>query len=101
VALGFGYDITESDVIVRWLGLPVRTIPLADVAEVHRGPSWSERFLNEHWPVLPLDWQRHVCIHRRNGRLGLLRNVIVVPDDPEAFVDRLRARLVHRALRRP
>ena len=64
------------------LGRVVRRVRFEDIAEVHRRGA----LLHESWSG-PRIWNS-VTIRRRSG---ILKNFVVTPDDPDRFVDRLRA----------
>ncbi len=76
--------ITKHAVEVIMLGWCVRRIRLDDIEHVHRGGSlW-----NEHWTNFKL-WNS-VTLCRKSG---WLRNFVVTPDDPSAFIDELKQKL--------
>jgi hypothetical protein len=77
-----GYRITEAALEVRVLGMLIRRVPLADIEEVHRRGA----FLRESWSGFKF-WNA-VIIRRRRG---WLKNLAVSPDDPDRFVEELRA----------
>ena len=76
------YRITPDAVEVLTLGRVARRILLADIIEVHRRGA----LLHENWSGLRF-WNA-VTIRRRRG---VLRNIVISPDDPERFIDRLVA----------
>jgi len=76
------YRITPDALEVFALGRVARRIPFADIIEVHRRGA----LLHENWSGLRF-WNA-VTIRRRKG---VLRNIVISPDDPEHFVDRLVA----------
>jgi hypothetical protein len=76
------YRITPDAVEVLTLGRVARRIPLADIVEVHRRGA----LLHENWSG-PRFWNA-VTIRRRRG---LIRNIVISPDDPDCFIDRLAA----------
>jgi hypothetical protein len=85
VCAAFGtlrYRIAPDALEILMLNLVVRRIRLGDIEEVHRRGA----LLHESWSTLKF-WNS-VTIRRRTG---LLRNLVVSPDDPEAFTERLRA----------
>jgi len=71
------YRVTEAAIEVAMLWMVVRRISLADIEEVHRRGA----FPHESWSG-PCFWNA-VTIRRRRG---LLRNIIITPDDPDRFV---------------
>ena len=77
------------EVVVLWM--VVRRIPFADIEEVHRRGA----FPHESWSG-PRFWNA-VTIRRRRG---LIKNLIVTPDDPERFVAELSG-LVEASRHRP
>jgi len=78
------YRITDSALEVHILGRAIRRIPLADIEEVHRRGA----LIHENWSSLRF-WNG-VTIRRRSG---LLRNLVISPDDPDGFVERLQEKL--------
>ncbi len=75
------YRITPSAVEVRILGAVLRRVLLSDIEEVHRRGA----FLHESWSG-PKFWNA-VTIRRRSG---LLRNLVISPDDPDRFAEEIR-----------
>jgi hypothetical protein len=73
--------ITETALEVRVLGKVVRRVPFTEVEEVHRRGA----LIHEPWAG-PKFWNA-VTVRRRRG---LLRNLVLTPDDPDRFVQRLR-----------
>jgi hypothetical protein len=71
------YRVTEEALEVVMFWMVVRRISLADIEEVHRRGA----FPHECWSG-PRFWNA-VTIRRRRG---LLRSVIITPDDPDRFV---------------
>jgi len=67
----------------RW---PVRRIRYDDIESVRRG----YRFWNEHW-TSRIDISRTAVTIRR--RSGIMKNFVITPDDPDAFVSELQGRL--------
>jgi len=76
------YRITPDAFEVLTLGRVARRIPLADIVEVHRRGA----LLHENWSG-PRFWNAVTITRRR----GVIRNIVISPDDPEGFVDRLVA----------
>jgi len=85
------YRITGDAVEVNLLGHRVRRIALDDIEEVSRRGS----FIHESWSG-PRFWNA-VTLRRRRG---LIRHVIITPDDPDLFVEALSRILVDRAIGR-
>jgi len=83
--------ISGAAIEVRILGKVVRRVPLAEIEEVHRRGA----LLHEPWAG-PKFWNA-VTIRRRSG---LLRNLVLTPDDPDRFVLRLRE-AIQRAVAAP
>ena len=75
------YRITDTAVEVRILGRTMRRVRLDDIEEVHRRGA----FLHENWSSLKF-WNS-VTIRRRTG---VVRNVVISPDDPDRFAARLQ-----------
>jgi hypothetical protein len=80
IRCSLGADAVE----VRVLGRVVRRVRLADIESVDRRGA----LLNESWSG-PRFWNA-VTLRRRRG---LVRNVIVTPDDPDRFVADVTERL--------
>lgn len=76
------YRITPDAVEILTLGRVARRIPLADIVEIHRRGA----LLHENWSG-PRFWNA-VTIRRRRG---MIRNIVISPDDPELFMGRLVA----------
>lgn len=81
------YRITPLAIEVLLLTWVVRRIPLDSIEEVHRRGA----LLHESWSG-PRFWNA-VTLRRRSG---LLRSVILTPDDPERFVADLARILAER-----
>jgi hypothetical protein len=75
------YRLTPEAVEILILGWVARRVPLRDIEEVHRRGA----LLHENWSG-PKFWNA-VTLRRRHG---LLRNVVISPDDPDRFVARLQ-----------
>jgi len=74
------YRVTREALEVAVLWMVVRRIPLLEIEEVHRrGAFWRESWSG------PRFWNA-VTIRRRRG---LFRNLIITPDDPDRFMERL------------
>jgi hypothetical protein len=82
------YRVTGDAVEVLLLGRRVRRIAFDDIEEVSRRGA----IIHESWSG-PRFWNA-VTLRRRRG---LLRNVIITPDDPDRFVERLERILAERA----
>jgi hypothetical protein len=74
------YRLTEDALEVAVLWMVWRRVPLLEIEEVHRRGA----LLHENWSGLRF-WNA-VTIRRRRG---LLRNLIVTPDNPDRFVETL------------
>ena len=74
------YRVTDESLDVAVLWMVWRRVPLLDIEEVHRRGA----LLHENWSGLRF-WNA-VTVRRRSG---LLRNLIVTPDDPERFAEML------------
>lgn len=81
------YRVTGDAVEVLLLGCRVRRIALDDIEEVSRRGA----FIHESWSG-PRFWNA-VTLRRRSG---VLRNVIITPDDPDRFVESLERILAER-----
>jgi hypothetical protein len=86
------YRVAGDAIEVWLLFMVVRRFRLDDIEEVHRRGS----FLHESWSGFKV-WNA-VTLRRRSG---LLRNVILTPDDPDRFVEELTRLLAGRAWERP
>jgi hypothetical protein len=86
------YRVTGDAVEVDLLGRRVRRIALDDIEDVSRRGA----FIHESWSG-PRFWNA-VTLRRRRG---LLRHVIITPDDPDLFVESLARILADRAAGRP
>ncbi|HXH27815.1 MAG TPA: hypothetical protein VNL37_02150 [Candidatus Polarisedimenticolia bacterium] len=75
------YRLTQEAVEILILRRVVRRVPLADIEEVHRRGA----LLHENWSG-PKFWNA-VTLRRRRG---LLRNLVISPDEPDRFVARLQ-----------
>lgn len=73
--------ITESALEVRVLGKVARRVPFTEIEEVHRRGA----LIHEPWAG-PKFWNA-ITVRRRRG---LFRNLVLTPDDPDRFVERLR-----------
>ena len=82
------YRVTGDAVEVLLLGRRVRRIALDDIEEVSRRGA----VIHESWSGLRF-WNA-VTLRRRRG---LFRHVIITPDDPDQFVERLERILMERA----
>lgn len=82
------YRVTGDAVEVDLLGRRVRRIALDDIEEVSRRGA----FIHENWSG-PRFWNA-VTLRRRHG---LVRHVIITPDDPDLFVESLARILADRA----
>jgi hypothetical protein len=85
----YGYDITRDQVrIMLFESVPLMRIRIADILEI------SERSHTELWKLtLALKfgnrlWGKCVLIRKKNG---LIRSIVITPDDAHAFVERVRA----------
>jgi hypothetical protein len=76
------YRVTSEALEVMLLWMVVRRIPLSDIEEVHRRGA----FPHECWSGLRF-WNA-VTVRKRRG---VLKSVIITPDDPEGFVAHLSA----------
>ena len=93
LALLLDYRLSDQSVQIRTLGdLILLEIPLAAIETVHHGIQLlgvNVFFVNR------LDlWHSAVTLRQKQG---LLRNVVITPDQPEQFVATLRGLLRRRA----
>ncbi len=81
------YEIDDCYIRVTWFGFTLRKMALKDIEDVHI----EFRFWNEHWTnTLGKFVCRRVTIPRKSG---FVRNFTIAPQDREAFLANLRARL--------
>jgi hypothetical protein len=86
------YRLEDKALSVTIARRPVRRIPYTDIESVRRGFTiW-----NEHWSRRLDFWRASVTIRRKHG---LIKNFVVTPDDPDAFVSELQARVDAAGLR--
>ncbi|MEY4777201.1 MAG: hypothetical protein RL759_1714 [Verrucomicrobiota bacterium] len=89
---GMTFRVDDAHVRVLVYGLTVRKVALADIACADRScPLWNEHYTSS------LDRKKVVCLRRRTG---WIKNFIITPPYPEAFLAELRARGVECALGR-
>ncbi len=80
------YRLEDNALSVTVGKRPIRRIPYSDIESVKRG--WT--FWNEHWERRLDFWRGSVTIRRKHG---LLKNLVITPDDPDSFVSALETRL--------
>lgn len=74
------YRITEEALEVIIMGKVARRIPLRDIEEVHRRGA----LLHENWSTIRF-WNAIIIRRRR----GILKNIVISPDDPDRFAEQL------------
>jgi hypothetical protein len=85
------YRVVADAIEVSLLFMVVRRFRLEDIEEIHRRGS----FLHESWSGFCV-WNA-VTLRRRSG---LLRNVILTPEDPDRFVEEMTRLLAERTWER-
>jgi len=79
------YRITEIEIQIRILGIPLRKVKLRDIAEIKKGKA----ALGENWAV-PLPGREMVVITRKKG---LIKNINITPPQADAFIAEVRAKI--------
>jgi hypothetical protein len=80
----FDYKLGPDAVEVLLFGRKcVRRVEYSDVAGVERGYAWLNEHYTQIWPL----FSNFVTIRRKTG---LLKNFVINPDEPDAFVAKLR-----------
>jgi hypothetical protein len=80
------YRIGDRYVRFYWGPIPVRKITIDDIREAEKGHRhMSESWTNTIW--MPTIRRKGVTLYRRTG--GFER-VIITPDDPEGFIERIK-----------
>ncbi len=81
----FSYKVTYDAVEISLWGIPLRRISFSNIQDILLGaPGWN----NENWTVFKL--QGLVTIRKKRG---LIKNVVIAPDNPQAFVALVRERM--------
>ena len=88
------YGISRLDYVidiqylrVRLGPIPLRKVAIDDIADVRIGSRhWSESWTNTIW--MPTIRRKGVTLYRRTGGF---RRVVITPDDPEGFIERIKA----------
>jgi hypothetical protein len=81
------YRIDDRHVRCYWGPVPVRKIAMDDIRDAVKGyRHMSESWTNTIW--MPTIRRRGVILYRRTGRF---RRVVITPDDPEGFIERIKA----------
>jgi hypothetical protein len=79
------YRITETEIQIRILGIPLRKIRLRDIAEIKRGKA----LLGENW-VVPLPGREMVVITKKKG---LIKNINITPPHADAFIAEVKSKI--------
>ncbi|MDD5225195.1 MAG: hypothetical protein PHE84_14520 [bacterium] len=79
------YRITEAELQIRILGMPVRKIKLRDIAEIKKGKA----LLGENWAA-PLPGREMVVITKKKG---LVKNINITPPEADAFIAEAKAKI--------
>lgn len=81
------YRIDDRYVRCYWGPIPVRKFAIEDIRDAVRGyRHMSESWTNTIW--MPTIRRKGVTLHRRTGGF---RRVVITPDDPEAFIARIKS----------
>ncbi len=91
----FTYAVTPSEVQVRLGGWVVRRVALSDIERAEARPFGPDLIMNEHYTNVAAKARGVFVILRRKS--GLVRNFIINPSDPEAFLADLRREAPHLA----
>ena len=81
------YRIDDRYVRCYWGPVPVRKIAIGDIRDAVKGyRHWSESWTNTIW--MPTIRRKGVTLYRRTGGFN---RVIITPDDPEGFIERIKS----------
>lgn len=80
------YRITETEIQIRILGIPVRKVKLRDIADIKKGKA----LLGENWAV-PFPGREMVVIIKKKG---LIKNMNITPPQADAFIAEVKAKIV-------
>ena len=84
--LSVRYELGERHVIVRIFSIPVRRVAYTDIESVSIGaPLLCEHWCNRFYPVA-----RAVVLRRKTG---IVKDFVVTPNDPDAFVSAVCERM--------
>jgi hypothetical protein len=97
VVAGFGlilYSVSRLNYVIddRYLRLrlgpiPLRKVPMGDIVDaVTTLTHWSESWTNTIYP--PTISKKAVTVYRKSGGFG---RIVLTPDNPEAFIERLKS----------
>jgi hypothetical protein len=80
------YRVDDRYVRCYWGPVPVRKIAIDDIRDVVRGHRhMSESWTNTIW--MPTIRRKGVTLYRRTGGF---KRVVITPDDPEEFIERVK-----------
>jgi len=79
------YRITQTEIQIRILGVPLRKVKLRDIAEIKKGKA----LLGENW-ALPFPGREMVVITRKRG---LLKNINITPPQADAFIAEVKVKI--------
>ena len=79
------YRLTETELQIRILGIPLRRIKLRDIAEIKKGRA----AIGENWAV-PWPGREAVVITKKKG---LIKNINITPPDADSFIARVQDRM--------
>jgi len=80
------YRVDDRYVRCYWGPVPLRKIAIDDIRDVVKGyRHMSESWTNTIW--IPTIRKKGVTLYRRTGGF---KRVIVTPDDPEGFIERIK-----------
>lgn len=87
----FRYDLRKDTLDVSFLGVRMRSIPYEEITGITKG--WKmvrvNQYLSGKFSIL---WNDDVAL-TVTLKSGVVRNVVLSPDDPEGFMDRLREKI--------
>jgi hypothetical protein len=80
------YRVDDRYVRCYWGPVPIRRIAVDDIRDAVKGyRHMSESWTNTIW--MPTIRRKGVILHRRTGGF---KRVIITPDDPEGFIERIK-----------
>ena len=79
------YRLTQTEIQILILGIPLRKVKLRDVAEIKKGKA----ALGENWAV-PLPGREMVVITRKKG---LIKNINITPPNADNFIAEVKAKI--------
>jgi hypothetical protein len=81
------YRVDDRFILCYWGPVPLRKFAVEDIRDVVKGyRHMSESWTNTIW--MPTIRRKGVTLYRRTGGF---KRVVITPDDPEAFVARIKS----------